>query len=525
MKQRVAIGTDHGGFDDKNRLVKWLAEQGHEPIDCGTYTPEATDYPIYAGRVAQAVTSGLAHLGVIICKAGNGMSMAANRHPGIRAGIATDPEVGRLSREHNDANVLVMGAEHLGEHRAEDILAAWLAAKFDAGGRHERRVAMIKSLDEMLSSSIATHKLVLAGQAPWLDDLSDELVHSGRLADYASRYGLRGVTSNPTIFQKAIGAGKGGYPERIAELKKARASAEKAYDTLTIEDVAAACDVMRPVYDATGGDDGRVSYEVAPKHAMDADKTVLEAARIAKAIGRPNVFIKIPATGPGLEAIRRTIAAGISVNVTLMFSVRHYEDVARAYIAGLRDRLAAGKPVHDVRSVASVFISRVDAAVNERLEEILRGRHSAETRAQVEFVRNKVSIANAVRCYRRFQMIFYGEEFADLLARGASPQRPLWASTGVKDKNLPDQYYVERLVAPYTVNTMPEKALLATVQNGRVRPNSLFEAEAEGEEALAQLASLGVDLDALCKGLQEDGVKAFAASFDDLYATLKQAMA
>lgn len=522
---RIAIGTDHGGFEEKNRLVRWLAQSGRTPIDCGTHTAEAADYPIFAGRVAQAVSSGMADLGIILCKSGNGMCMVANRHPGIRAGIASRPDVARLAREHNNANILVLGAEHMGGHTAEEVITAWLDARFDAGGRHERRVGMMQSMDEMLASNIATHKLVLAGQAPWLDDLSEELVASGRIRELASRCGVRGVTSNPSIFQKSISSGKGRYPERLAELKAQGAGAREAYDAITIADVAAACDEMRFVFDATGGDDGRVSYEVEPRHAMDEDATVAEAIRLREAIGRPNLFIKIPATGPGLRAIRRATAEGISVNVTLMFSLQHYEDVARAYIAGLRDRLEAGQPVHDARGVASVFISRIDAAVNARLEKLLEAKHTAGTRAKVEFVRNKVAIANARRCYRAFQRIFYGPEFADLLAKGAVPQRPLWASTGVKERGIPEHYYIERLVAPWTVNTMPMATLESTLANGRIRPGSLFEGEEEGEQALADLAELGIGLDAICAELQDEGVRKFAESFDLLFDEIGKQLA
>lgn len=525
MPLRIAIGTDHGGFNEKNELVDYLDKQGYTVLDCGTYDPADTDYPIYATRVARNVSAGAADCGVIICKAGNGMAITANRFPGVRAGIATDANVARLAREHNNANVLVMGAEHMGGSTPQDLLDAWLGARFDSGGRHERRVGQISAIDRIASSSVPTHKMIMAGQSPWLDDISDTLITSGRLKQLVEEAGLRGVTSNPSIFQKSVSSNKGAYPDMLADMKQRGLNAQQAYEEITINDVGRAADIMRPVYDETGRDDGYVSLEVEPQYGNDEDATVSEALRLFRALDRPNVFIKIPATKAGIPAIRRVIAEGVNVNVTLMFSLQHYRDVAQAYIDGLRDRVSAGKPIHHVRSVASVFISRLDVKVKGILDEMLGHKHTATNRADAEFINGKIAVANAVRCYDIFQEVFYGDAFADLTRHGGTPQRPLWASTSTKTKGFSDVYYIERMVAPYTVNTIPTATFEAVLDHAHIAPCSLWQGQADGEEALKRLAGLGIDIDTLCDQLQVEGLEAFADAFDSLYKTIEEKLA
>lgn len=347
------------------------------------------------------------------------------------------------------------------------------------------------------------------GQSIWLDAISRELIASGRLKRLIEEDGLRGVTSNPTIFDQAISR-SGDYDAALRALLRDgfRRDAQVLYETLAVEDIRAAADLFRPVFHASEGGDGFVSIEVSPHLARDADASIAEAHRLWRAVDRPNAMIKIPATQAGVRAIEALIADGINVNATLMFSLRHYEDVARAYLRGLERN---AKPQR-VASVASFFVSRVDAAVDPLLER----RGTAEAMA----LRGRIAIANAKLAYLRFREIFHGDAFAALRLRGARVQRPLWGSTGTKNRAYSDVLYVEELIGPETVNTVPLATLDAFRDHGRVRP-SLLEATEQAREDIARLAALGIDLTAITGKLQEDGVAAFAASFDNLLAALR----
>ena len=346
------------------------------------------------------------------------------------------------------------------------------------------------------------------GQSIWLDYIRRNLILSGELKRLVEEDGLRGVTSNPTIFEKAI-AGSTDYDDAFRALlaKNPNADAGYLYEPLAIEDIQMAADVLRSVYDSTHGDDGYVSLEVSPHLAHDTEATINEARRLRAAVGRPNLLIKVPATPEGIPAIEQLIAEGININVTLMFSMTHYESVARAYIKGL-ERCAdpAG-----VASVASFFVSRVDTAVDKELEAI----GTPEAKALM----GKIAIANSKVVYRRFQEIFHGEGFVALRQRGARVQRPLWASTGTKNPAYSDVLYVENLIGPETVNTLPPDTINAFREHGRVPGATVKEADA-ADAQLARLSALGIDLDRITEKLQVDGVAAFAASFDQLMAAL-----
>jgi transaldolase/glucose-6-phosphate isomerase len=354
-------------------------------------------------------------------------------------------------------------------------------------------------------------ELAEQGQSIWLDYIRRSLITSGGLKRLVEEDGVRGVTSNPTIFEKAM-AGNTDYDEawraRLAE--NPQIPVGKLYEHLAVEDIQTAADVLRQVYDATGGDDGYVSLEVSPHLAHDTQATIKEAKRLRAAVARPNLMIKVPATPAGIPAIEELIASGVNVNVTLMFSMGHYEAVARAYIKGLE---RSAEP-SQVASVASFFVSRVDTMVDKALE-------SAGTPAAKALL-GKIAIANSKVVYRRFQEIFHGEGFAALRQRGARVQRPLWASTGTKNPAYSDILYVENLIGPETVNTLPPDTMDAFRDHGRVPGATVKEELAEAEAALAQLRSLGVDLDAITEKLQQDGVASFAKSFDDLMAALEK---
>ncbi len=347
------------------------------------------------------------------------------------------------------------------------------------------------------------------GQSVWLDYIRRNLLQNGELKRLVQEDGLRGVTSNPTIFEKAI-AGSTDYDDalRVLLAENPRADVDKLYEPLAIDDIQMAADVLRQVYDATGGEDGYVSLEVSPHLAHDTEKTVREAKRLRAAVNRPNLMIKVPATPAGIPAIERLIADGVNVNVTLMFSMAHYEAVARAYVNGLERCADPAK----VSSVASFFVSRVDTAVDKALENI----GTDEARALM----GKIAIANSKIVYRRFQEIFHGEGFAALRQRGARVQRPLWASTGTKNPAYSDVLYVENLIGPETVNTLPPDTINAFRDHGTIPGATVKEGWAGADEALARLSSLGIDLGAVTEKLQVDGVASFAASFDQLMAAL-----
>ncbi len=347
-------------------------------------------------------------------------------------------------------------------------------------------------------------------QSVWLDYIRRQLITSGELRRLVEEDGLRGITSNPSIFEKAI-AGSTDYDETLGASLSAdpRPEIEMLYEQLAIEDIRMAADILRPVYEDTDGADGFVSLEVSPHLAHDTEKTVADARRLWRAVDRPNVMIKVPATPEGMPALETLIAEGINVNATLIFSLDHYEAVAHAYLRGLE---RCPQP-HRVASVASFFVSRVDAAVDRALEAI--GTEEARR------LQGKIAIANAKLAYERFREIFYGSTFDALRRRGARVQRPLWASTSTKNPNASDVLYVEELIGPDTVTTLPPTTLYAFRDHGRVRP-SLQEGLEQARAALARLNELGIDLKAITEQLQTEGVRAFAASFDKLLVVLEE---
>ncbi len=349
------------------------------------------------------------------------------------------------------------------------------------------------------------------GQSIWFDFIERGLLTGGGLGRLVADDGVRGVTSNPSIFQAAITAGAA-YDASLSELLAAdrTLSSTALYEALAIADIRLAADILRPVFDASGGGDGFVSLEVSPHLADDARGTVDEARRLWRTVDRPNLMVKVPATAAGIPAIEALIGDGVNVNVTLMFSLAHYEVVATAYLRGL-ERCAAPEKV---ASVASFFVSRVDTAVDAELERI----GSPECLA----LRGRAAIANSLVVYRRFLEIFHGDAFAPARRRGARVQRPLWASTSTKNPAYRDVLYVEELMGPETVNTLPAATLEAFRDHGRLR-NALAEPGHDPAATLVELERVGVDLGAVTEQLQVDGVRAFARSFDALLEALDDA--
>lgn len=350
-----------------------------------------------------------------------------------------------------------------------------------------------------------------AGVSIWLDDLSRQRIESGNLADLIENKHVVGVTSNPTIFASAF-ADADHYAEDLDGLAARGASVEDAIRQLTTEDVRRACDVFRGVWERTGGQDGRVSLEVDPGKAHQTDATVSEAIDLWKTVDRPNLMIKIPATPEGLPAITRTLAEGISVNVTLIFSVSRYREVMDAFLSGLEQAKANGHDLSAMASVASFFVSRVDSEIDKRLESI--GTDAALA------LRGTAAVANARLAYAAFGEVFGTERWAALRGAGAKAQRPLWASTGVKNKNYPDTLYVTELVAPDTVNTMPEATLDAFADHGEPHGDAVSGTDDAAREVFAALAEVGIDVADVYQVLEDEGVTKFDDSWQELTATV-----
>jgi transaldolase len=344
------------------------------------------------------------------------------------------------------------------------------------------------------------------GQSPWYDYITRDLVASGELARLIREDGLRGMTSNPTIFEKAV-AGSRSYDDDIRRLSREGRGPGEIFEALAVADVRAACDVFGDLHRRTGGLDGQVSLEVSPELAGDTQATIHEAHRLWEALARPNAMIKIPGTEAGLPAITRCIADGISVNVTLLFSVERYAAVIEAWLSGLEQRLERGRTLEPVASVASFFVSRVDGRVDALLDRVAPDAPSP--------LRGRIAIANAAAAYRLFEWSLGTPRWDRLAKAGARPQRPLWASTSTKDPRYPDTYYVEALVAPRTVNTLPPETFAAYRDHGRPAVR-IRESIAGSTAELKALAAAGIDLAAITRELEEDGVAKFAASYRSL---------
>ncbi|MGW2962858.1 transaldolase [Streptomyces sp. NPDC001220] len=363
------------------------------------------------------------------------------------------------------------------------------------------------TVTEATATAGALKNLSDEGVSIWLDDLSRKRISTGNLAELVATRNVVGVTTNPSIFQAAIGSGEG-YEEQLADLAVRGVTVDEAVRMMTTQDVRAAADVLRPVYDATDGRDGRVSIEVDPRLAHDTTATVAEAKQLAWLVDRPNVMIKIPATKAGLPAITEVIGLGISVNVTLIFSLDRYREVMAAYSAGLERAAAKGLDLSTIHSVASFFVSRVDAEIDKRLTVL--GTDEALA------LKGRAALANARLAYEAYEQAFAGDRWAALESAGANRQRPLWASTGVKDPSYKDTLYVDELVAPGTVNTMPEATLNATADHGDVRGDTVTGGYDRARADLAAVERLGVSYDEVVGKLEDEGVAKFEVAWQEL---------
>lgn len=353
--------------------------------------------------------------------------------------------------------------------------------------------------------------LTVAGVSVWLDDLSRSRIESGNLRSLIGDYSVRGVTTNPTIFAAALKTDA--YHDALKREKSLGSSTEQAIFNITTEDVAAACEIFLPLYQSSGGVDGRVSIEVSPDLAFDTERTINEAIALHKKVAKENVMIKIPATIPGLAAITEVIAQGISVNVTLIFSIERYRAVIDAYLTGLEKAKDKGISLTKIHSVASFFVSRVDTEIDKRLAALGR-----------DDLKSKAAVANAQLAYELFLQEFSSPRWNALKASGAQLQRPLMASTGVKDPALPDTLYVSELVAPNLVNTMPEKTLMAFADHGNVAGNTIEPNLDTAKRLIADLKEAGIDLDEVTELLEKEGVEKFIVSWHELIDSVSEAL-
>lgn len=362
-------------------------------------------------------------------------------------------------------------------------------------------------------------ELTKLGQSIWNDNIERKLVTSGELKRLIDEDGLSGVTSNPAIFEKAI-AGSDLYAGQVRDLAQQGKSSQEIYEALALKDIQMAADVLASVYDKTGGTDGFVSLECSPLLANDTDGTIEEARRLWRALDRKNVMIKIPGTDAGMPAIEQCTYEGININITLLFSLHAYDQTMEAYIRGLERRGAENKPVNNISSVASFFVSRIDSAVDKELERRIGQSTAQEEKGKLQSLLGRIAIANAKMAYQRYKTVFHGERFAALKQQGAQVQRPLWASTSTKNPVFPDVYYVEALIGPETVDTLPPATIVAFRDHGRARVT--IENNLDAERALlARLEEVGISLDQVTAHVLADGLRLFVEPFEKLLKTIE----
>jgi transaldolase len=362
-------------------------------------------------------------------------------------------------------------------------------------------------------------ELTKLGQSVWNDNIERKLVTSGELKRLIDEDGLSGVTSNPAIFEKAI-AGSELYVDQLRELAQQHKQPQEIYEGLAIRDIQMAADVLAPVYDKTNGTDGFVSLECSPKLANDTQGTIEETRRLWKLVDRKNAMIKIPGTPEGIPAIEEGIYDGININITLLFSLRAYEKTMEAYIRGLERRVAEGKPVGNISSVASFFVSRIDTAVDKELDRRIEKTNDEQEKAKLQSLLGRIAIANAKIAYQKYKKVFHGERFAAMKQKGAQVQRPLWASTSTKNPVYPDVYYVEALIGSETIDTLPPATIVAFRDHGRARIT--IEDNLDDERAMiARLEEVGISLEQVTGHVLADGVRLFVEPFDKLLSTIE----
>jgi len=364
-------------------------------------------------------------------------------------------------------------------------------------------------------------KLLEYGQSYWLDNLSREIITDGKLENRIKNEGLRGITSNPKIFMKAISSGHL-YDDQVKELAAKGKKTEEIYEALAVKDIQKACDMMRPVFDDSNGEDGFVSLEVSPYLARETEKTKAEARRLFKEVDRPNCLIKIPGTKEGVPAIEEMLYEGININITLLFSIESYEAVAEAYLKALERRVEDGKPIDKIASVASFFLSRIDVLVDKILHDEIIPQMEGDRKIVAGNLLGETAIASAKIAYQSFEKKFSGERWEKLAAKGARVQRPLWASTSNKTDAYRDTRYVEPLIGPHTVNTMPDETIEAFKDHGHLFPDTVKKDVEDAHRVFDDLKKVGISLDDVTDQLVEEGIQKFIEPFDELLKTVEE---
>ena len=509
---RIAIGSDRAGLDLKRSVTRSLLQEHHEVIDVGMDRGDTADHAEYAEAVAEALREYKAERGIILCGSGVGASMAANRIPGIRAGLCHDTYSAHQGVEHDDMNVLVLGGRVVGAELARELIHAFLNARFKGEARRARVRAKLTPFDS------AVRALQVFGQAVWIDYMRRSLIGSGELRRMIDEDGIRGVSFSPSILEKAI-AGGWEYTDLLDAPDARTLDAKALYEQLAIRDVRSAADALRGVYTETSRRDGYVTFDVPPALAYDTAATVAEARRLAAAVDRHNLMMTVPATAQGIAAMRTLIGTGISVNATLVFAEDAYEQVVDAYIDGLEEFVSRGGDPSRVASVASVFVSRIDTAIDERIAATLETSRSADVRRVLRALHGKVAIANAKLIFQRCRELFSGPRWNALAARGTQTQRLLWASTSTKNPAYRDVMYVEELIGPDTVDAIPSPTLDAFRDHGRPR-GSLTEDVDGAEDTLRLLAEAGISLKDVADTLLADGLRLQTDAFERLLKTI-----
>ncbi|HJO16546.1 MAG TPA: transaldolase [Phycisphaerales bacterium] len=495
---RVVLAGDHAGLTMRAHLAEVVVALGHEAVLVGPQEGEQVDFPVAAEAACRELMAGRAQRGILLCGSGAGMTLAANRFPGIRAATAHDTYTAHQMVEHDAVNVLAIGTRVIGPEPAVEIVRAYLQADFQPKERYRRRLSQIIDIERRRTMN-PLYTLTQAGQAAWLDYIRRDILDDGTLARYISDNSVTGLTSNPSIFDKAI-SGSDLYDDSMTGT-----DAEAIFFDLAIDDLSRAADLLRTAWDVTDGSDGCVSLEVSPLLAADAKTTVEQGTTIFKRMGRDNLLIKVPGTPEGAEAVEELICRGVNVNVTLLFNETQYRLAAEAYIRGIERRLESGLDAK-VFSVASVFVSRWDTPTADLVGDDLK---------------NKLGIACATQCHRACEEIFTSERFKKLEAQGARRQKLLMASTSTKDPSLPDTLYVTALVARDSIDTIPEATLLAFADHGVVN-GVLDEASwKEADRVIAGFESAGVDIEDLGASLQSDGAESFVESWKHLLETIE----
>jgi len=495
---RVVLAGDHAGLSLRTDLAAAVTELGHEAVLVGPCDGQPVDFPVAAEALCIELMAGRAQRGILLCGSGAGMTMAANRFPGIRAAMAHDTYTAHQMVEHDAANVLTLGTRVIGPEPAIEIVQAFLRAEFQQVDRYRRRLSQIIDIERRRTMN-PLYTLTQSGQAAWLDYIRRDILDDGTLARYISDNCVTGLTSNPSIFDKAISGGD------LYDDSMSGVDAESIFFDLAIDDLSRAADLLRAAWDVTDGNDGCVSLEVSPLLAADAATTVEQGTMLFERAGRPNFLIKVPGTSEGAEAVEELIFRGVNINVTLLFNEVQYQRAAEAYLRGIERRLEAGLDAK-VFSVASVFVSRWDTPTADLVGDDLK---------------NRLGIACGTRCHRVCEEIFNSERFAAMESKGARRQKLLMASTSTKDPSLPDTMYVTALAARDSINTIPEATLLAFADHGVVDGVLDQASWAEADRVIAGFEAAGVDVGALAEKLQVDGADAFVASWLHLLASIE----